>query len=42
MPFEGTEAEAEYVIVSLTSLPQLEGTTPDLPYGLRLGEITVR
>ncbi|MCM3481186.1 hypothetical protein M3648_09550 [Micrococcus luteus] len=42
VPFEGTEAEAEYVIVSLTSLPQLEGTTPDLPFGLRLGEITVR
>lgn len=42
VPFEGGEAEAEYVIVSLTSLPQLEGTTPDLPFGLRLGEITVR
>ena len=42
VPFEGTEAEAEYIIVSLTSLPQLEGTTPDLPFGLRLGEITVR
>lgn len=42
VPFEGAEAEAEYVIVSLTSLPQLEGTTPDLPFGLRLGEITVR
>lgn len=42
VPFEGDEAEAEYIIVSLTSLPQLEGTTPDLPYGLRLGEITVR
>ena len=42
VPFEGTEAEAEYVIVSLTSLPQLEGTTSDLPFGLRLGEITVR
>ena len=42
VPFEGTEAEAEYVIVSLTSLPQLEGTTPDLPFGLRLGEIAVR
>lgn len=40
VPFEG--AEAEYIIVSLTSLPQLEGTTPDLPFGLRLGEITVR
>ncbi|MET3895498.1 hypothetical protein [Micrococcus sp. UYEF12] len=42
VPFEGTEAEAEYVIVSLTSLPQLEGTTSDLPFGLRLGEIAVR
>ncbi|MEV8496809.1 hypothetical protein AB0315_09260 [Micrococcus luteus] len=42
VPFEGAEAEAEYVIVSLTSLPQLEGTTPDLPFGLRLGEIAVR
>ncbi|MFL0535417.1 hypothetical protein ACH0BW_06050 [Micrococcus luteus] len=42
VPFEGAESEAEYVIVSLTSLPQLEGTTPDLPFGLRLGEITVR
>ncbi|MCJ2193555.1 hypothetical protein MUG60_02645 [Kaistella montana] len=42
VPFEGAEAEAEYIIVSLTSLPQLEGTTPDLPFGLRLGEITVR
>ena len=42
VPFEGAEAEAEYVIVSLTSLPQLAGTTPDLPFGLRLGEITVR
>ena len=42
VPFEGAEAEAEYVIVSLTSLPQLEGTTSDLPFGLRLGEITVR
>ncbi|MCV7710062.1 hypothetical protein M3C81_007905, partial [Micrococcus luteus] len=28
VPFEGAESEAEYVIVSLTSLPQLEGTTP--------------
>ena len=42
VPFEGAEAEAEYVIVSLTSLPQLEGTTSDLPFGLRLGEIAVR
>ena len=42
VPFEGSEAEAEYVIVSLTSLPQLEGTTSDLPFGLRLGEIAVR
>ncbi|MGN7068071.1 hypothetical protein ACTHRA_08690 [Micrococcus luteus] len=42
VPFEGTEAEAEYVIVSLTSLPQLEGTTSDLPFGLRFGEIAVR
>ena len=42
VPFEGTEAEAEYVIVSLTSRPQLEGTTSDLPFGLRLGEIAVR
>ncbi|MBF0744451.1 hypothetical protein IR132_03185 [Micrococcus yunnanensis] len=42
VPFEGTEAEAEYVIVSLTSLPQLEGTAADLPFGLRLGEIAVR
>ncbi|PEH51185.1 hypothetical protein [Micrococcus luteus] len=42
VPFEGVEAEAEYVIVSLTSLPQLEGTTSDLPFGLRLGEIAVR
>ena len=42
VPFEGAESEAEYVIVSLTSLPQLEGTTSDLPFGLRLGEIAVR
>ncbi|MCV7532206.1 hypothetical protein M3E04_008815 [Micrococcus luteus] len=42
VPFEGAEAEAEYVIVSLTSLPQLEGTTSNLPFGLRLGEIAVR
>ncbi|MCT1939875.1 hypothetical protein [Micrococcus sp. GPGPB33] len=42
VPFEGAEAEAEYVIVSLTSLPQLEGSTSDLPFGLRLGEIAVR
>lgn len=42
VPFEGAEAEAEYVIVSLTSLPQLEDTTSDLPFGLRLGEIAVR
>ena len=40
VPFDG--AEAEYVIVSLTSLPRLDGTTPDLPFGLRLGEIGVR
>lgn len=42
VPFEGAEAEAEYVIISLTALPRLEGTTPDLPFGLRLGEIGVR
>ena len=42
VPFEGAESEAEYVIVSLTSLPQLEGTTSDLPFGLRFGEIAVR
>ena len=39
---EGEEAEADHVIISLTSLPRLEGTTPDLPFGLRLGEIGVR
>ena len=42
IPVEAGGPDAQYVIISLTSLPKLEGAASDRPYGLRLTEISVR
>lgn len=38
---EGGPAEAQYVIINFTELPQLSNASGNLPYGLRIAEVTV-
>ncbi len=38
---DGGPAEAQYVIINFTELPQLSNASANLPYGLRIAEVTV-
>lgn len=38
---EGGPAEAQYVIINFTELPQLSNASGNLPYGLRIAEVSV-
>ena len=38
----GAPAEAQYVIINFTELPQRSNASADLPYGLRIAEVEVR
>lgn len=38
----GATAEAQYVIINFTELPQLSNATSNLPYGLRIAEVQVQ
>ncbi|MFC7401567.1 hypothetical protein [Citricoccus sp. GCM10030269] len=38
---DGGTAEAQYVIINFTELPQLSNASADLPYGLRIAEVEV-
>ncbi len=38
----GTPAEAQYVIINFTELPQLSNASGNLPYGLRIAEVQVQ
>jgi hypothetical protein len=38
----GAPAEAQYVIINFTELPQLSNASGSLPYGLRIAEVQVQ
>jgi hypothetical protein len=38
----GGPAEAQYVIINFTELPQLSNASANLPYGLRIAEVQVQ
>jgi hypothetical protein len=39
---DGAPAEAQYVIINFTELPQLSNASANLPYGLRIAEVQVQ
>ena len=39
---DGAPAEAQYVIINFTELPQLSNASGNLPYGLRIAEVQVQ
>jgi hypothetical protein len=38
---DGSPAEAQYVIINFTELPELSNATSNRPYGLRIAEVEV-